>query len=97
VFFDFAYLKKPEIFFQFDKEYFFKTQYQKGYFSYEKDGFGDVLTTVDEVVNKIEYYIKNDFKMENKYIKRVEKTFEYFDQNNCKRVYDEILKLNNKK
>jgi CDP-glycerol glycerophosphotransferase (TagB/SpsB family) len=96
IFFDFAYLKKPEIFFQFDIDTFYQNQiYDKGEFDYERDAFGDVLTTVDEVVDKIEYYIKNDFKMEEKYIERVDNTFAYTDRNNCKRVYEEILKLDN--
>lgn len=96
VFFDFAYLKKPIIYSQFDKQTFYDGHiYNKGYFEYEKDGFGDVLLSVDEVVKKIEYYIKNDFKMEDKYVKRVEDTFAYTDRNNCKRVYEEILKLDN--
>jgi division protein CdvB (Snf7/Vps24/ESCRT-III family) len=33
--------------------------------------------------------------MEEKYIKRVDNTFAYTDRNNCKRVYEEILKLDN--
>lgn len=93
VFFDFAYLKKPEIFFQFDKDIFFDSHYKKGNFDHERDAFGDVLTTVDEVVDKVEYYINNNFKMEDKYIDRVDNTFAYTDRNNCKRVYEEILKL----
>jgi len=88
VFFDFAYLKKPVIFFQFDQETFFKEHYSKGYFSYEKDGFGDVLTKSEDVVDKIEFYFKNGFKMEDKYINRVNKTFKYTDKNNCKRILD---------
>lgn len=97
VFFDFAYLKKPEIYFQFDQKSFFDKHYPKGIFSYEKDGFGDVLLSVDEVIKKIEYYINNDFKMEEKYIKRVENTFAYTDKKNCERVYNEIIKLYNEK
>ncbi|MCD8562240.1 MAG: CDP-glycerol glycerophosphotransferase family protein [Bacilli bacterium] len=75
-------LKKPEIFFQFDKYNFFDNHYKKGYFDYERDAFGDVLTTVDEVVDKVEYYINNNFKMEDKYIDRVDNTFAYTDRNN---------------
>ena len=90
--FDFAYLKKPIIYFQFDKQNFFEKQiYTKGYFSYEKDGFGDIFTTVEEVIKKIEFYFKNGFKMEDKYINRVNKTFKYTDKNNCKRLYEEII------
>ena len=92
VFFDFAYLKKPEIFFQFDNDTFFEKHYKKGYFEYKKDAFGDVLVTPKEVIDKIEYYFKNDFKMEDKYIKRVENTFKFIDKDNCKRIIDSTYK-----
>lgn len=91
-FFDFAYLKKPEIFFQFDKDEFYKIQYKKGYFTHETDAFGDVVTKSDEVIKKIKYYIDNDFKMEKKYISRVDNTFKYVDKGNCKRIFDETYR-----
>lgn len=91
-FFDFAYLKKPEIFFQFDSEDFFKNHYKAGYFDHKRDGFGDVFEKPQDVVEKIEYYFNNNFKMEDKYINRVEKTFKYTDKNNCKRIIDNTYK-----
>ena len=92
VLFDFAYLKKPEIYFQFDKEDYFKLNYGIGNFSYEKNGFGDIVENIDDLIEKIEYYIKNDFKIENKYLKRINNTFMYFDKNNCKRIIDATYK-----
>ena len=91
-FFDFAYLKKPEIFFQFDKDEFYQIQYKKGYFNHETDAFGDVLYTSKKVVDKIIYYINNDFKVENKYLKRIDDTFKYVDKNNSKRIIEETYK-----
>ena len=92
VFFDFAYLRKPEIFFQFDKEYFFKNHYKKGYFNFDTDAFGEVLTDPEQVVEKIEYYINNDYKMEEKYLKIISNTFKYTDKNNCKRIIEKTYK-----
>lgn len=43
VYFDFAYLKKPIVFYQFDKERFFTEHYNRGYF--EETQFGEVVTT----------------------------------------------------
>lgn len=94
VFFDFAYLKKPEIFFQFDSDTFFTKHYKIGYFDYKKDAFGDILMSPSEVVDKIKFYFKNDFKMENKYIERVNNTFAYNDKNNCKRILNATLDKN---
>lgn len=86
--FDFAYLKKPLIYYQFDKEKFFSTQYKPGYFLYSRDGFGDVLINSSEVINKIKFYFENGFKMEEKYISRVNNTFKYNDKNNCQRIIE---------
>lgn len=87
--FDFAYLKKPIIYFQFDKVLFFDKHYKKGYFDYETDGFGPVIEDRYDLIDKILEMAKNNFNNDKKYINRVEKTFKYFDKNNCKRILDE--------
>ncbi len=99
VFFDFAYLKKPIIYTQFDKDYIGQTHEiqsgGKGYFEYERDAFGDVVYNLDNAVDKIISLIKNDCKMEKKYKDRVDKFFAFSDDKNCERVYNEIKKLMN--
>ncbi len=92
--FDFGYLKKPIIYTQFDKDTFYEGQvYEQGYFDYEEDGFGPVCYDYETTVKTILEYIQNECKMEDKYLKRIEKFYYKFDNNNCKRVYEEILKL----
>ena len=92
--YDFAYLKKPLIYAQFDADTFFEGQaYDKGYFDDERDGFGPVCYNYEDTVNQIIKYIENDCKMEEKYEKRVNDFYYRFDTDNCKRVYNEILKL----
>lgn len=92
--FDFAYLKKPVIYTQFDKDTFYEGQvYDKGYFEYEKDGFGPVCYDYETTVQTIINYIENDCTIEEKYLDRINKFYAYHDKNNCKRVYEEILKL----
>lgn len=92
--FDFAYLKKPVIYTQFDQETFFSEQlYDKGYFDYDRDGFGPVCNDYESSVNEIVKYIQNDCKLEEKYLERINKFYTFFDKNNCKRVYEEILKM----
>ena len=89
--FDFAYLKKPIIYCQFDKEKFYKTHtYKEGYFEYERDGFGPVTYDVSSAVKIIEKMVKDQCKMLPVYLKRVEKFFAYTDQNNCERVANAI-------
>ena len=95
-FFDFAYLEKPEIFFQFDREDFFASHYKKGYFNYDTDAFGDVVKNSKDLINKIIYYINNNFEMEPKYKKIVNDTFIYRDKNNSKRIIEKTYKSDKK-
>lgn len=89
--FDFAYLKKPIIYCQFDKEKFYKTHtYKEGYFEYERDGFGPVTYDVSSAVKNIEKIVENQCEMSSVYSNRVEKFFAYVDQNNCERVANAI-------
>lgn len=92
--FDFAYLKKPIIYTQFDKNSFYEGQvYEKGYYDYERDGFGPVCYNYEDTVNEIIKCIENDCKIQDIYLKRIENFYAYYDKNNCKRVYEEILKV----
>lgn len=93
VFFDFGYLKKPVIYYQADQDSFYKGQvYEKGYFDYDKMGFGPCLTDYNKFVNELIKMINNDCKIEKKYVNRIEKTFKFNDVKNCKRIYEEIVK-----
>lgn len=84
--FDFAYLKKPLIYFQPDDDY----HHGKGYFDFKDMGFGDVIDEKGNMFDKIKYYLENDCIMEDKFIERVENFFRFNDKNNCKRVYEWI-------
>ncbi|MBQ1171886.1 MAG: CDP-glycerol glycerophosphotransferase family protein [Lachnospiraceae bacterium] len=93
--FDFAYLNKPVVYCQFDKEVFFggNHTYKKGYFDYEKDGFGEVEYTLEATVDRIIEYVQNDCRMKPEYQKRVDETFAFHDKNNCERVYQKLLEM----
>ena len=93
VFFDFAYLKKPVIYYQADRDSFYEGQvYQQGYFDYNKMAFGPCLTDHDEFIDNLIKIINNDCKIEKKYLNRIEKTFKFNDDKNCERIYNEIVK-----
>jgi glycosyltransferase involved in cell wall biosynthesis/CDP-glycerol glycerophosphotransferase (TagB/SpsB family) len=81
--FDFAYLKKPCIYWQEVPNHS-----PSDYFDYETMAFGEVVYSVTELVNAIEKNVLKNCKMPVKYQKRVEKFFKYTDKNNCKRCYD---------
>lgn len=92
--FDFAYLKKPVIYSQFDEESFYQNHsWGKGYFTYREDGFGPITTSVDETVDTLIDYIKHDCQMREEYVKKVDDFFAYTDRNNRKRIYDAIMEI----
>lgn len=91
IYFDFAYMRKPLVYYQFDYEKYRKGQYQEGYFSYIEDGFGPVITKEYQLLEEIERVINNEFKIEKKYQSKVDSFFAFFDQDNCKRTYEAII------
>lgn len=93
IFFDFAYMKKPLAYWQFDSEHFFAEQYEKGYFRFDEDGFGPLCIKKEQVIDFIENELKNGMQVEAEYAERVEKNFKEFSSDHCKKTYEEILKL----
>ena len=90
---DFAYMKKPLLYYQFDKETFVNEQYGRGYFSYERDGFGPVEYEIGGLKQALRNYIENGFNMEEKYRGRRDDFFELNDCNNCERNYQAVLEM----
>ena len=90
VFFDFAYMKKPMVFYHFDEEEFFAKHYKKGYFDYRGHGFGPVVATQEELLQNIEKIAEDGFIMNEKHARRVDVFFPLHDRNNCKRTVDVI-------
>ena len=93
VYFDFAYMKKPILYYQFDIQEFTSKHYSKGYFDYDSMGFGEKVERESELVNLIEKYIENGFVLQDKYKLRDEKFFALHDKKNCERIFQEIEKL----
>lgn len=95
IIFDFAYLRKPSVYFQFDKDEFFVKQktYDSGYFDYGKNGFGEVEFNSDEMVERLIEYMANGCQLKDLYRDRIEQTFPYSDQENCLRVYKAIKNI----
>lgn len=91
--FDFAYMRKPIVYYHPDE---LPPHYEEGGLVYEKEGFGPVIKTEDALVDCICKYIENDCKNDKKYIERTKKFFKYDDFDTCKRIYEETLKYYNK-
>lgn len=94
--FDFAYLRKPVIYCHFDEDTVLGGNhvYKKGYFSYERDGFGEVVYELDSAINLIIDYVRNDCRLKELYRRRIDRFFTFDDQDNSKRVLEKIMELN---
>lgn len=87
---DFAYMKKPTLYYQFDEEKFRRGQYAQGYFDY-RDGFGPVCTEKEELLETLSGMLKEGaFVMEERYRQRVGGFFPLHDTDNCRRNYEAI-------
>ena len=96
--FDFAYLKKPLLYCQFDEEEFFSAHTcGKGYMDYERDGFGPVCHDLDSTIDKICEFIDNGCALLPEYEARIDKTFPTCDHKNCQRTLEIITEICNAK
>ncbi len=96
--FEMAILKKPILYYQFDYNDVFGGKHltSKGYFDYKKDAFGSIVYDEEKLFSDLETIVNNNFNLKEKYSKRIENFFTYFDTNNCQRVYKAIQRLDNK-
>jgi len=70
--FDFAYLRKPVIYTQFDYEKVFSNHiYEKGYFHYRRDGFGPVCKDLKSSIREIIKTIEEGCELNQKYEERI--------------------------
>lgn len=97
VFFDFGYMGKPVIHYQFDREQYINEHYDytKGYFDYDRDGFGEVATHGDRLVDLIIGYAAGDFALSEQYKQRIDRFFPLCDNHNCDRIFAEIERVLN--
>ena len=89
---DFAYLRKPVIYANFDLDHIYDIHYyNKGYFDYDIHGFGPNCKTYEDTIEQIIKTIENNCIMEDKYKKRCDAFFYHKDNNSTKRVYEALI------
>lgn len=93
VFFDFAYMRKPVIYYQFDEDEFRKGHYQEGYFDYRKNGFGPVVVDENELVNEMKKMMRENFEIDATYKERAKSFFPLYDKCNCERIFSALQQL----
>ncbi len=93
VFFDFAYMGKPVVYYQFDEAEFRARQYKEGYFSYRRDGFGPVCATLEETLASVRELLSRDCRMAEAYQRKLDGFFTLRDGDNCRRNYEAIAAM----
>ena len=91
--FDFAYMKKPLVYYHPDV---LPPQYEAGGLEYETMGFGPICRNHEQIVSTLCSYMKKQCVMEDMYKQRVDDFFEYSDHNNCERIFKEVVKFQNR-
>ena len=90
--FNLAYMQRPTIYFQFDRdEYMLLHTERPGYFVYEDDGFGPVLEQPEHVIDELENVLSGRF--DPKYTDRMHATFPVRDGRNSERVFEAMRAL----
>ena len=93
--FEIAFLRRQVFYYQFDRESFFSGDHnwRPGYFDYERDGFGPLALTEEELMIHLRRYFSNRAQPEAEYLTRMERAMPNRDDQSCKRVFESILEL----
>ncbi|MGM9987717.1 MAG: glycosyltransferase [Bacillaceae bacterium] len=92
--FDFGYMKKPVIFYQFDYDDFYSKHYNEGPINHKKELFGAVCEEEEDVISSIEKLLSTSVEMSpseedltNRYMSRTNKQ-------HCEMIYEQIERVN---
>jgi glycosyltransferase involved in cell wall biosynthesis len=93
--FEMAFLLRPVVYFQFDRESFFGGDhiFRPGYFDFERDGFGPVVTEAHGAVQALAAALAQG-SPDREYLQRMDTTFPFRDGRCSRRVVREIRRLN---
>ncbi|ROS72307.1 CDP-glycerol glycerophosphotransferase (TagB/SpsB family) [Curtobacterium sp. PhB130] len=93
--FEAAFVDVPLTYFQFDSERFFDGTHvgRRGYFDYERDGFGPIARDVPAVIASIREAAANDWESPRRYRDRTAATFHTRDGGSSERVFQAMLGL----
>ena len=93
--FNAAYIDRPVVYFQFDKDLIAAGGHlgKQGYFDYESDGFGPVATSLEQVVDESVRTITGGRRTQSPYAERIVATFPKRDGRCCQRTVEAIEAL----
>ena len=88
--FDFAYMRKPLVYYHPSA---LPPFYEESIYKYDTMAFGEICTEHNELVNILCEYMDNDCKCKEKYIKRADDFFAFDDYNSCERIYKAVCEF----
>ncbi|MFJ4297478.1 CDP-glycerol glycerophosphotransferase family protein [Curtobacterium sp. NPDC089689] len=93
--FEAALLDIPLVYLHFDIERFFGGSHigRRGYFDYQRDGFGPVTESASEAVTELVALAKRGFSQADVYAERTRATFPFRDGRNSERVFEAMRSL----
>ncbi|MCD7754589.1 MAG: CDP-glycerol glycerophosphotransferase family protein [Clostridiales bacterium] len=89
---DVYYQGKPVLFYQFDVDKYNETT--GAYIDLETELFGDRVMTTEALLDKLEEYAENDFRLPEVYAEMRPRMYAYIDEHNSQRICEEIMKRN---
>jgi glycosyltransferase involved in cell wall biosynthesis len=91
--FNTAYVERPVVYFQFDRDRVLSGEHvgSRGYFDYERDGYGPVVLTVDSALAEVERALAGGRTPAPQYLERIREAFPTRDGRCCERVVDAVL------
>lgn len=92
VYFDFSYMYKPVLLYQFDREQFQGGHYEQGWLDYDHS-FGPVCTQESVLLEALEELIDNQLNPKEEYKQFSANLYPFRDRQNCERNYCAILAL----
>ncbi|QIM19836.1 hypothetical protein G7066_13340 [Leucobacter coleopterorum] len=69
------------------------SRYREDSFSYDRDAFGPVATTEDELLDQLQENLERGCTLEPCFVERIERFFSHLDHKNAQRVYDVGIEL----
>ncbi len=93
VYMDFAFMQRPVVYYQFDRETYRKGHLPVGYFDYERDGFGPIAETSADAVEALRGVLTNGCRMPAVYQQRAERFFPLRDACSSERTYEAIKEI----
>lgn len=92
--FDFAYMYKPVLYYQFDQAQYYASHYQRSEaYNMADEGLGQVVETEQALLDALEQIIKAQCAMPAMYKERVNAFFTYHDNDNCARIYEAVMRM----